>query len=775
MNPKHRHILSIVAGLMVLSFLIWLTAIHPPDAGDWLPWFLFSLLITSTTILGVPLAGGEMSLLAMTSVAAYLVMGPALAGWAAYAGALVYGLIRYRWPERLGTPPPSSPLPLAGLTAMNATMHTSSILAGGAIFSRLGGTIPLNEIDLLEVLSLLLFGLSYLAVNYFIAGCYIVVRGRPPLRVYWRSLPNVFLYEGVPLIFAPLMALTFTQLGVVQFGLFALIFIASAFIMRNLALTSQRLERRVKELDSLQAVGRALSATLQVENVLLAIYDQVSGLMPARNFYVALYTPERDQVSFPLAVEEGERIVWRTRSTGNGLTEYVLRTRAPLLICNDVAGTLQKLGINHIGRSATCWLGVPILAGDAPLGVIAVQSYDDPTAYKVSHQRVLTTIAAQAAVAIQNARLYAQTDEALARRVQELDSILRTAHEGVLLLAPDWRVLAANRALADLVGVAQSDLIDARLDAPRSTGERPLITLVGYTPESLQADCESLVEGEQVRKQAIVVLGGSGRHVERTLAPVRDREGAINGWLFVFRDVTEEVELARLKEDTTNMLVHDLRSPLTVLKGSLSLMKRYFIRQQEEKFDKLLDMAQHNSDHMLHMVNQLLDISKLEQGQLIVHPEPVAADKLLQEAAVRLAPLANSFQITFEIEAEPNLPPLHVDAQLVGRALNNLVDNAINFSPDGGIVRLWARFDPQTDPEALHVGVSDQGPGIPPNAQKQLFEKFKQVSANAGRRSGTGLGLPFCKLVVEAHGGEIWVESEGRLGEGSTFVMALPI
>ncbi|MFQ6100031.1 MAG: ATP-binding protein [Anaerolineae bacterium] len=768
MRSEHRYLLSIVAGVIVLALLVWLTIAMPPGPVDPLPMICFGMLIVFTTTFGVPLAGGSVSLLPMTTAAAYLVMGLVPACWAAFVGAVAHGVIRYLWAEQLGEQREPGALRFIALTAANGSMNSGSILAGGTVFQLLGGVTPLAAVGNSSFLPLVLLGLAYLTVNYLIAGAYIAARGRELLQHYLRSLPNLIFYEGGPLLFAPLTALVYTRLGLVQFGLFAVLIIVSSLITRNLALTSRRLERRVQELDSLQAVGQALSASLHTETVLSAIYDQVARLMPARNFYVALYDPEADEVSFPLAVEDGERVQWRSRRMGSGLTEHILRTRAPLLIRRDVKTTLEKLGIDAIGRAAACWLGVPILAGDEPLGVIAVQSYSTPEAYDSSHQEVLVTIATQAGVAVQNARLYARTDEALTHRVQELDSILRTTREGMLLLDPEWRVLAANRALADFVGVAQSELTGARLD-----GSEPPITLIGYTPENLRADCEALAGGEWGRRQAIVALGPSERHVERTLTPVRDQEGAITGWLLVLRDITEEIELARLKDDMTHMLIHDLRSPLTVLKGSLHFMEAAFVKQEAENFDRLLEMARHSSDRMLGMVDELLDISKLESGELPLHPEAVDVRALLEDVAARLTTLATSARITLEISADPGLPPLYVDPQLVGRVMYNLLDNAIKFTPDGGHVRLWTRLDPELAPDHLLVGVSDTGPGIPVEAQPKLFEKFQQVASIEGRRSGTGLGLPFCKLVVEAHSGRIWVESE--VGKGSTFVMALPV
>ncbi len=817
----------LAASLTVLGLLIWLTVASgvptPPALNELLPGILFVVLIIFTDVFGVRLAGGVVSLLPMTTVAAYLVMGPIPTGWAALIGAIVHAWLRHRWAKRLGLPRVAGASQIITVGAANVVAHTASVLVGGMVFQALQGEIPLTGVDARGILALVLFALTYLLVNHLAFFPAIAVRSRDSLRHYIHSLPNIIFYEGLPLTLAPLMALIYTRLGVAMFILFALSMVVASLITRSLAQTSERLQRRVQELRGLQAVGRALSANLDIEAVVSAIYEQVSRLMPARNFYVSLYDPQVDEVSFPLAVEEGARVQWRSRRTGSGLTEYVLRSREPLLIRGDIGATLDELGIASIGRPAECWLGVPILAADEVLGIIAVQSYETAEAYDLPHQKVLTTIAAQAAVAIQNARLYARTDEALARRLQELNSILRTAREGILLLDTDWRVVAANRALANLVGVAQLELSGHVLDAPRGEGNPPLIGLLGYSVEDLRADCRSLevtrthgtckaprARGDDSRsekgerndshpkrekrsglaprtriKQAIVTLSTSNRHIERTLTPVRSPEGTITGWLLVLRDVTEEIELGRLKDDMTYMLVHDLRSPLTVLGNSFTLMEDAFAARDSELFGTFVEMAQRSSDRMLDLVNGLLDVSELESDELELNCETVDVRGLLQEVVTQLSPLAAPAEITLEVSVTEGLPPLHVDVGLIRRVLNNLVDNAIKFTPDESRVRVWAQLDPeggQLEGELGHtsvlIGVSDEGPGIPEDEQHKLFEKFHHVSSVKGRRSGSGLGLPFCKLAVEAHGGKIWVESPSSeissAEAGSTFLLTLP-
>jgi NtrC-family two-component system sensor histidine kinase KinB len=559
--------------------------------------------------------------------------------------------------------------------------------------------------------------------------------------------------------------------GGLAWVLLGLAIVFGSLAIYYLAITNQRLDRRVKELEGLQASGQALSARLDVDAIVAAIYAQVAELVPAQAFFVALYDPPTEQLSFPLAIEEGQQVQWPSRRPANGLIEYVLRTQEPLLIRENVKEAASELGLEPMRPHAACWLGVPMKAGTEALGVIGVQSRDRPKVFRRSHQRVLVTIAAQAAVALQNARLHALADESLARRVQELDSILRSTRDGILLLDLDWRVVTVNRTLADWAMFAPSELDGKAWDTPLTGGDS-LMRWIGYSPGAMQADCETLTSGQDDQKQAIVLLGPTMRHVQRTLIPVRGQDETITGWLLVFRDMTEEMELARLKDDMTDMLVHDLRSPLTALMGSLALMQRAFDNQDARAFANLWEMAQQGSDRIMHIVNQLLDISRLESGQLPVQPETIEVAALFKDVASRFTPQATDAHITLESEAPPEMPPLQADPSLINRVLDNLLDNAIKFTPDGGEVKLWARCDAELAPDEMLLGVSDTGPGIPPEAQARLFSKFQQISSIQGRRSGTGLGLAFCKLAVEAHGGHIWVDSV--VGEGSAFIMALP-
>lgn len=768
MTRQSRHFLSLLIGLLVFALLVGQTLLAPPAWG-WLAWGLFTGLIVFTTTFSIHLIG-LVSLLPMTTLAAFFVLGWLPAVWAAWVGALLHGWIRFRFVKAFGGHREPGWLSPIGLTAANISMQTISLWVSGLVYHTLGGTTPLSEVSpMLAPLGGL--AVTYLGSNYLIAGLYITLRGRLPLSQYLSALPRIAPFEGLPLLLSPLMALIYLRLGLIQFMLFAALLVAVALITRRSSITQQGLERRLAELHSLQAVSEALSTSLDLFAILEAIQKQVAQLMPADNFYVALYNADADEVVFPLVLEDGQKVLWAPRQAGHGFTEYVLRTRAPLLIQHDLDKVASALGIKREGRPALCWLGVPLLAGDEALGTMVVQSYESPDAYDVAHRELLTTLATQAALAIQNARLFARTDKELTRRVQELDSILRTVRDGVLLFDQDWRVISANRALAGFVGLTQTELAGRLFMPPQPAPDSQLIEHLGYTLENLRADCQMLAHNKApYHKYRLTLPGSPERQVERTLTPVRSREGVIDGWLLILRDVTEEHDLARLRDEMTHMLIHDLRAPLSVLISSLDTLDMALAEGRPEMSGELLLMARHGSSRLFLLINTLLDINKLEGGQMLLVREPGTVEALLHEASGRLAPAAELAHIQLKVEVAAGLPVVNLDHELLGRALINLLDNALKFTPDHGQVRLWAKIDPAT--EALLIGVTDSGPGIPVEAQARLFKKFQPVTSVEGRRRGTGLGLAFCKLAVEAHGGRIWAESE--IGQGATFVMSLP-
>jgi signal transduction histidine kinase len=239
----------------------------------------------------------------------------------------------------------------------------------------------------------------------------------------------------------------------------------------------------------------------------------------------------------------------------------------------------------------------------------------------------------------------------------------------------------------------------------------------------------------------------------------------------ILRYREDQRAIEELRDAMIHMLVHDLRNPLGAIYTALKISLTDEEDPLSENHIQVLQIALNNAEKMQEIVNSILDVSKLESGQMLLDLRPAPLREVVEETAHQLSTLAEEKRLQLELDVPTSLPLAWMDDWLVGRVLQNLLDNAIKFTPEGGTVRIAARALPQSDEhQMLRVSVSDSGSGIPEEIRGHLFEKFV-----AGRQKGhgTGLGLAFCKLVVEAHEGEISVESEA--GEGATVVFTLPV
>lgn len=229
-----------------------------------------------------------------------------------------------------------------------------------------------------------------------------------------------------------------------------------------------------------------------------------------------------------------------------------------------------------------------------------------------------------------------------------------------------------------------------------------------------------------------------------------------------------------MKDQLTAMIVHDLRSPLTGLMGGLQMMGALSRTGSSDRLWEYHRMAWTSTQRMARLVDHLLDITKMESGEMPLRLESLSVEQLVTEAVEQSRLSAESRQARVAVQVVEGLPPINGDRQLLLRVLDNLIGNALKFSPVGTAVRVSAaEVTLQGGGPGIAIAVSDDGPGIPPEYHERIFDKFGIVAASqAGVRPSTGLGLAFCKLAVQAHGGRIWVESEE--GAGSRFSVTLP-
>jgi PAS domain S-box-containing protein len=375
--------------------------------------------------------------------------------------------------------------------------------------------------------------------------------------------------------------------------------------------------------------------------------------------------------------------------------------------------------------------------------------------------------------ALLDEELYATTIERI-----ELKTILQNLQDGVLTLNFSGEVTAANQALCQMIGLEERELIG------RSCTDALGEDAGGCTLAAFEAALSG--RGGEPCDSEIRSVSGKTTPVAVSALPLRDFLGATVGGVCLFQDITrrKEVEtlyeqmraLDKVKNDLTHMIVHDLRTPLTSLLTGLMTLEGS--QSMDEMERELLTISVSGGNTLLGMINDLLDISKMEDGSLSLEKSKLALSKTVEESFRQVASLIEEKELTLRAQIAPEITQMHpgapllcADADKVRRVLVNLLGNAIKFTPRSGTIRLSACLEP--DGQAVVIGVHDTGEGIPKEAFARIFEKFGQVQTRkAGRSMSTGLGLTFCKLVVEAHGGRIWVESE--LGTGSVFFFTLP-
>ncbi len=453
-------------------------------------------------------------------------------------------------------------------------------------------------------------------------------------------------------------------------------------------------------------------------------------------------------------------------------SEKVLRTRRPLIVrASDPHADRHERALLQKWGPGTL-LALPMIARDQVVGLAELM---DRRERRFSKEEITLcqTLANQAAIAIENARLFQKVAEGR----DKLEAILNSSHEGILMLDTLGRVVMVNAVIEEWSG----------LDRGRLLGH-DLATLVTETPnEMLRCLSCALAELEKLwqkgREDSVVrssyeLPGLRPRFIEQMLAPVLDETGSRIGQVAVLHDITERKELERMREDLIHMLVHDLRGPLGGIIGGLNMLKMIIAEEVDSPHvNEMLEVAYRSSENMLDMVNSLLDISRFEAGKMPLDLVPVDFFELVQDVVEQIHPMAAESNIALRIAFPPDLPPVVVDRDIILRVVFNLFDNAIKFTPRGGTVRITTGGLEAAGVGGrpyLSVSVSDTGPGILAKYQDKIFDKFGQVEITGGRRQkGTGLGLTFCKLAVEAHGGHIWVDSEPD--QGSVFTFTLPV
>jgi GAF domain-containing protein len=567
-------------------------------------------------------------------------------------------------------------------------------------------------------------------------------------------------------------------------------------------------EQRAQELSAISTISQALVAETELDNMIQLIGSQTRDIFNADIAYLALLSPQTHVIEFPY--QHGDK--FQTLKFGEGLTSRIIKDGQPLLFNRNLDEESSALGINRIGRRSKSYLGVPIKAGKDAIGVLSVQSTQQEGKFNEDSLRLLTTIAANAGAAIHTAQLHAETQ----RRAREMASLTEVGRD-------ISSSLEASTVLESIATHAR-ELLNGDLSAlflPEDDGQTfRAIAAVGEDAENLRNDIIALGEGilgniakskigEIVNDvnndpRAVTITGTEDQANEHMLVVPLLVNDELKGFMSVWRageglEFTEfelefltnlsrqavialqnsqlfaEAQEARAAAEHANQtksaflatMSHELRTPLNAIIGFTRIVKRKAEGVLPEKQTDNLDKVLSSAEHLLGLINTVLDIAKIEAGKLDVQASNFSINALVDQCYNTAQPLIKA-NVKFEKRNDIELPLVYSDQDKIKQIVLNLLSNAAKFTHAGSII-----LNVHHAGEVFMVDVTDSGIGMDEEALSRVFEEFQQADSSTTRQyGGTGLGLSISRSLAHLLGGDLTVVSAPD--KGSTFTLTLP-
>jgi PAS domain S-box-containing protein len=519
-------------------------------------------------------------------------------------------------------------------------------------------------------------------------------------------------------------------------------------------------QRHLKEQSALFQISAQLVGALDVGGIVEILFQALNEIVS--NEYLGIYLWEEGVQVYQLHHAEYHKL--------NGkLLDQLPELSIKKLPLNDAR--IHQITANNLGEilSPQGFEGqtalVPLRVAQNLLGFVVIGFAGQ---YKLSEDtsRLIEAILSQGAIAIQNAQLFVVS----ARRRKQLAALINSVSDSIVMVNNDGIVTLFNQPAMSLTGLSSEAIAQTHI---RDFSDKVLARL-GYQRKGLIELFEDLVDGKppkfSTEKYKIpdtepeIVL-------ERETLPVLGPGEQPMGWMIVWRDITEEYQVNKEREAIADALIHDLRSPVSVILGSIDLLDETIPSDiHTEIVDRSLQVARRSAKRVLRLIMSLLDVARMQAGRIELDRTAVDLAAMVPDLLTDIEMIADEYKISVNSEIAKDLPVIFVDEDKISRVIINLLDNAVKFSPENSAIKVAVRAEGND----IVFQIWDQGPGISDENRAIIFERFSQISGQLGRWRGAGLGLAFCRLAIEAHGGRIWVDDSPE-GQGSVFSFLLPI
>jgi len=535
-------------------------------------------------------------------------------------------------------------------------------------------------------------------------------------------------------------------------------------LIRSILRMENSIAERMKEQATLLEISTAVVSSLDLSVVLDRILEQVGRLLNVQRIAI-------------IALDEGhgEFRIRASRGLSQGFTEQLsiqpsepssvsmraLRVREPIQVSDtetDPSYKPQRARSRAEGYRAV--LAVPLNTQHAPPTCLLV-FHPTPHEFTSNEVQLLSSFANQATMAIENAILFERSDARLQEQTRRLEALVQSMEDGLILSDLKGVVIYANRRVAELSELANEDMANIQV-------ERVISRVLGRSIENITKEDEirNILEGSKHKSEIVLMYAGRPLHLRFETFDVTDGRDMPIGRGIILHDITADRELDRMKSNLISTVSHELRTPLAAIKGYASTLLAEDVEWDSKSQREFLSIISNETDRLTSLVNNLLDLSRIEAGSLRLSLEKCNIEETIMRGA-RQARLESGNR--FEVQMEAGLPSLYADVPRLETIIRNLIENSVKYGGERASIQVKVN----RKGDAIIFRVVDDGPGIPAEKSERIFERFYRLDDSLARvTSGAGLGLAICQGLARAHKGEIWMEP---MNTGACIAFSIPL